>query len=130
VSSGGYILDHTAIRSLALGRPYMAARVFHSAQIAQPLYVPALCFAQGLAGSILGEVYERLQDALTAPCFVFRPLDEAACWAVAQIAHERASDLATAHAAHLALSTALPVLTLQPGAYKQIAPSIDTEEIF
>ncbi|WP_127353935.1 hypothetical protein [Actinacidiphila soli] len=127
--SAGYILDHTAIRSLALGRPYMVARVFHSAEIAQPLYIPAVCFTRGLADSILGEVYERLQDALSAPSFVFRPLDEAACWAVAQIAHERATDIAAGHAAHLALSTGLPVLTLQPGAYKQIDARIDTEEI-
>jgi hypothetical protein len=127
--SAGYILDQTAVRSLALGRPYMVARVVRSAQVAQPLYVPAVAFTQGLAGSVLGEVYERLQDVLASPCFVFRPLDEASCWAVAQIAHERATDIATAHAAHLALSTALPVLTLQPDAYKRADTRIDTEEI-
>jgi hypothetical protein len=127
--SAGYILDQTAVRALALGRPYMVARVVRSAQIAQPLYMPAAPFAQGLAESILGEVYERLQEALSLPCFVFRPLDEASCWAVAQIAHERATNIVTAHAAHLALSTGLPVLTLQPDTYKQIDTRIGTEEI-
>jgi hypothetical protein len=127
--SGGYVLDHTAVRALALGRPYMAARVYRSAQTAQPLYVPAVCFAQGMAESVLGEVHQQLQYALAAPVFVFRPLDEASCWAVAQIAQERAADIATAHAAHLALSTGLPVLTLRPDAYKRIDTRVDTEEI-
>ncbi|MDX2706534.1 hypothetical protein PV350_27320 [Streptomyces sp. PA03-6a] len=127
--SGGYILDHTAVRALALGRPYMVARVIRSAQTAVPLYVPAVPFAQGLTESVLGEVYERLQDALAAPCFVFRALGEATCWSVAQIAHERATDIATAHAAHLALSTGLPVLTQQPDAYKRVDVRIDTEQI-
>ncbi|MET8213956.1 hypothetical protein ABZT51_50755, partial [Streptomyces sp. NPDC005373] len=62
-------------------------------------------------------------------CFVFRPLDESACWAVAQIAHERATNLPTAHAAHLALRSGLPVLTRQPDVYKQIDARINTEPI-
>ncbi|GAB2579552.1 hypothetical protein GCM10027168_10530 [Streptomyces capparidis] len=127
--STGYILDHTAVRSLALGRAYLAARVMVSVRAAQPLYVPAACFAQGLAESVPGENLERLQQALAAPSFVFRPLDEASCWAVAQIAHERAADIATAHAAHLALATGLPVLTLHPGTYKNVDARIDTEQI-
>jgi hypothetical protein len=127
--TGGYILDHTAIASLAQGSPYMAARVYRSVELASPLYVPAVCFTQGMAQSRLGEIHQRLQDALAAPVFVFRALDEPACWAVAQIAHERATDIATGHAAHLALSTSLPVLTRQTGAYKQIDTRIDTEEL-
>lgn len=127
--SGGYILDHTAVRALAAGRPYMVARVFHSVETLQPLYVPAVAFAQGMAESALGEVHQRLQEALVAPSFVFRPLDEASCWAVAQIAHERAADISTAHAAHLALSTSLPVLTLHQDLYKRIDARIDTEPI-
>jgi hypothetical protein len=127
--SAGYILDHTAIRALAHGNPYMAARVFHSAEVAQPLYVPAASFTQGLADSALPEVWQQLQDVLAAPCFVFRPLDEAACWAVAQIAHERATDLPTGHAAHVALGSGLPVLTRSPEAYKRIDARIDVESI-
>ncbi|MGW1029393.1 hypothetical protein ACWD4J_37905 [Streptomyces sp. NPDC002577] len=127
--STGYVLDHTAVSALAHGSIYMAARVHHSAGIAQPLYVPAVSFAQGLAESALGEVAQMLQDALASPCFIFRPLDEPSCWAVAQIARERATDLPTAHAAHLALGLGLPVLTRTPAAYKQIDARIDTENI-
>ncbi|MGW7436737.1 hypothetical protein [Streptomyces sp. NPDC054849] len=125
----GYILDHTAIAALAHGDLYMAARVFRSVQQVQPLYVPAVAFAEGLTPVVQAEVARILQDALSAPCFVFRSLDEPACWAVAQLARERAADLPTAHAAHLALGSALPVLTRQAGAYKQIDDRIITEEI-
>ncbi|MGW7003689.1 hypothetical protein ACWGCW_12875 [Streptomyces sp. NPDC054933] len=127
--STGYILDHTAVRALAHGNPYMAARVFHSVGVAQPLYVPAAAFIQGLADSALPEVWQQLQDVLAAPCFVFRALDEAACWAVAQIVQERAADLPTGHAAHVALSSGLPVLTRTPEAYKNIDARIDVEPI-
>jgi hypothetical protein len=127
--SGGYILDHTAVRALAAGRAYMVARVLRSVETLQPLYVPAVAFTQGMAESALGGVYQRLQDALAAPSFVFRPLDESSCWAVAQIAHERATDIATAHAAHVALSTSLPVLTMHQDLYKRIDARIDTEPI-
>ncbi len=125
----GYILDHTAVSALAHGNIYMAARVVRSVEQVQPLYVPAAAFAQGLANSSFSEVAQMLQDALAAPCFVFRPLDESACWAVAQIAHERAADLPTAHTAHLALRSGLPVLTRQAAAYKQIDARIATELI-
>jgi hypothetical protein len=125
----GYILDHTAVRALAHGNPYMAARVFRSVKIAQPLYVPAAAFTQGLTNSTLPEVWQQLQNLLAAPCFVFRPLDEAACWAVAQIAHERATDLPTGHAAHVALGSGLPVLTRTPEVYKRIDARIDVEPI-
>ncbi|MFG2989183.1 hypothetical protein ACGFZK_07780 [Streptomyces sp. NPDC048257] len=127
--NAGYILDHTAITALAHGDVYMAARVFRSARQAQPLYVPAAAFAQGLTAVVQGELAQMLQDALSAPCFVFRALDETGCWAVAQIARERATDLPTAHAAHLALGSGLPVLTRQPGTYKQIDSRIDAEPI-
>ncbi|MEN8651571.1 hypothetical protein ABCR94_13265 [Streptomyces sp. 21So2-11] len=127
--SAGYVLDHTAVSSLAHGNIYLAARVVRSVEQVQPLYVPATAFAQGLADSALGEVGQMLQDALAAPCFVFRPLDEAACWAIAQIAHERAVDLPTAHTAHLALRSGLPVLTRQASAYKQIDTRITTETV-
>ncbi|MFF3249337.1 hypothetical protein ACFYWY_37785 [Streptomyces sp. NPDC002870] len=127
--STGYILDHTAVSALAQGNIYMAARVFRSVQQVQPLYVPAVSFAHGLTGSALGEVAHMLQDALAAPCFVFRPLDEASCWAIAQIAQERAADLPTAHAAHLALGSGLPVLTRQAAAYKKIDSRITAEVI-
>ncbi|CAM5539381.1 hypothetical protein [Streptomyces abikoensis] len=125
----GYILDHTAVRALAHGNIYMAARVYRSVEVVQPLYVPAASFAQGLADSALPEVEQQLHDALMAPCFVFRPLDEASCWSVAQIARERATDIATGHAAHLALGSGLPVLTRAPEAYKRIDARIDTETI-
>ncbi|MFC9534961.1 hypothetical protein [Streptomyces sp. NPDC056975] len=125
----GYVVDHTAVSSLAHGNIYMAARVMRSVEQVQPLFVPALSFAQGLTDSALSEVAPMLQDALSAPCFVFRPLDESACWAVAQIAHERATNLPTAHAAHLALRSGLPVLTRQPDVYKKIDARINTEPI-
>ncbi|MFB7257571.1 hypothetical protein [Streptomyces nojiriensis] len=125
----GYILDHTAIEALAHGDIYMAARVFRSVEQVQPLYVPAVAFAEGLSSVVQAEVGKMLQDALSAPCFVFRALGEAGCWAVAQLARERAADLPTAHAAHLALGSGLPVLTRQVGAYKQIDERILIEEI-
>ncbi|MEW2527524.1 hypothetical protein [Streptomyces sp. NPDC047071] len=125
----GYVLDHTAVSALAHGSIYMAARVVRSVDQVQPLFVPAASFAQGLTDSALSEVAPLLQDALSAPCFVFRPLDESACWAVAQLAHERATDLPTAHAAHLALRSGLPVLTRQPDTYKQIDARIHAEPI-
>ncbi|MFJ3520687.1 MULTISPECIES: hypothetical protein [unclassified Streptomyces] len=125
----GYILDHTAISALANGNVYMAARVIRSVQQVQPLYVPAVAFAEGLTSIVQAEVGQMLQDALSAPCFVFRALDEAGCWAIAQLARERAADLPTAHAAHLALASALPVLTRQASAYKQIDDRIVIEEI-
>ncbi|MEU5425015.1 hypothetical protein AB0H73_05330 [Streptomyces olivoreticuli] len=127
--SSGYVLDHTAVRALAHGNIYMAARVFRSVQVVQPLYVPATAFAQGLADSTLTEVGQQLHDALSAPCFIFRPLDEASCWAAAQIAHERATDIATGHTAHLALGSGLPVLTHNPDTYKHIDARIDVEPI-
>ncbi|MFJ6784396.1 hypothetical protein [Streptomyces yangpuensis] len=125
----GYVLDHTAIAALAHGNIYMAARVFRSVQQVQPLYVPAVAFAEGLTSVVQAEVAQMLQDALSAPCFVFRTLDEPGGWAVAQLARERAADLPTAHAAHIALGSALPVLTRQAGAYKQIDHRIITEQI-
>ncbi|MGW1076429.1 hypothetical protein [Streptomyces sp. NPDC002537] len=125
----GYVLDHTAVRALAHGSIYMAARVFRSVEVAQPLYVPAAAFAQGLSDSALSEVEQQLHDLLSAPCFVFRPLDEASCWAAAQIAHERATDIATGHAAHLALRSGLPVLTRTPDTYKRIDARIDSEPV-
>lgn len=127
--STGYILDHTSIAALAHGDIYMAARVFRSVQQVQPLYVPAVAFAEGLASVVQAEVGQMLQDALSAPCFVFRALDEAGCWTVSQLARERAADLPTAHAAHLALGSALPVLTRQAGAYKKIDDRILIEDI-
>ncbi|MFF1344325.1 hypothetical protein ACFVYT_42155 [Streptomyces sp. NPDC058290] len=125
----GYVLDHTAIAALAHGDLYMAARVFRSVQQVQPLYVPAAAFAEGLTSVVQGEVAQMLQDALSAPCFVFRALDEPGCWAIAQLARERAADLPTAHAAHLALGSGLPVLTRETGTYKRIDDRIVTESI-
>ncbi|MFE3866299.1 hypothetical protein ACFXPT_38775 [Streptomyces goshikiensis] len=127
--STGYVLDHTAIAALAHGDLYMAARVFRSVEQVQPLYVPAVAFAEGLSSVAQAEVGQMLQDALSAPCFVFRALDEAGCWAVAQLARERAADLPTAHAAHLALGSGLPVLTHHAEAYKEIDDRILIEEI-
>ncbi|MGP3928075.1 hypothetical protein [Streptomyces sp. 8N616] len=127
--SGGYILDHTAVRALAHGSIYMAARVFRSVETAQPLYVPVLCLTQGLAESALADVRQQIEAAFAAPSFVFRPLDELGCWAVAQIAAERAVDTATAHAAHLGLSTGLPVLTSAAASYKQVDARVETESV-
>ncbi|MEV6954796.1 hypothetical protein [Streptomyces sp. NPDC051183] len=125
----GYILDHTAIAALAHGDVYMAARVFRSVRQVQPLYVPAVALAEGLTGVARGDVAQMLRDALCAPCFVFRALDEAGCWAAAQLARERAADLPTAHAAYIALGSGLPVLTRQADRYKQIDAGIVTEPI-
>jgi nucleoside 2-deoxyribosyltransferase len=127
--SGGYILDHTAVRALAHGSIYLAARVFRSVETAQPLYVPALCLTQGLAESSPAEVRQQIEAAFAAPSFVFRPLDEPSCWAVAQISSERAVDTATAHAASLALSTGLPVLTRAAASYKRVDARIETESV-
>lgn len=124
--STGYILDHTAVRALAHGSPYMVARVVRSVETVQPRYVPAASFAQGLTDSELGETAQQLQDVLSAPCFVFRPLDEPACWAAAQIAHERAAEVPAAHAAH---GSGLPVLTRAAELYKRIDARIDVEPI-
>lgn len=127
--TGGYILDHTAVRSLAHGSVYLAARIHVSAQSAQPLYVPGLCLAQGLTETVLGEVRQRIEEAFAAPSFVFRSLDELSCWAVAQIAGDRGVDVATAHAAHVGLSTGLPVLTCCGGLYERIDKRIATEPL-
>jgi hypothetical protein len=127
--SGGYILDHTAVRSLAHGSVYLAARIHVSTRSAQPLYVPGVCLAQGLTETVIGEVRQRIEEAFAAPSFVFRPLDELSCWAVAQIAGDRDVDIATAHAAHVGLTTGLPVLTRSGSAYRKIDSSIVTESL-
>jgi hypothetical protein len=127
--SGGYILDHTAVRALAHGSVYLAARIHVSTQSAQPLYVPGVCLAQALAESVVGEVRQCIEDAFAAPSFVFRPLDELACWAVAQLAADRCVDVATAHAAHVGLVTGLPVLTRSDAAYRKIDARIAVERL-
>jgi hypothetical protein len=127
--SGGYVLDHTAVRSLAHGSIYLAARVHVSTRSAQPLYVPGVCLAQGLAETALGAVRQRIEEAFAAPSFVFRPLDELGCWSVAQIAAECGVPIAVAHAAHVGLSTGLPVLTTDRAAYKGIDSDLVTEAV-
>lgn len=127
--SDGYILDHTAVRALAHGSVYLAARVHVSTLSAQALYVPGVCLAQGLAETVISEVRQRIEEAFAAPSFVFRPLDELSCWAVAQIAGDRGVDVATAHAAHVGLTTGLAVLTRSEERYRKIDPRILTEPI-
>ncbi|MDT3396561.1 hypothetical protein RKE29_07880 [Streptomyces sp. B1866] len=128
---GGYILDAGAVRQLALGRPFMVARVFVSVEQIQVLYVPTTALAAGLVGMDLSpRRREQVDDALAAPVFEFHPLDRPAALAVAELATMAQVDLAAAHSAHLALRRpGWPVITDRPADLHKVHPGIEIAEL-
>ena len=128
---GGYILDAGAVRHLALGRPFMVARVVVSVEQIQVLLVPTTALAAGLiGGDISPRRREQVDDALAAPVFEFQDLDRPAALAVSEMATMAGVDLATAHVAHLALRRpGWPVITDRPAELHKVHPGIETVEL-